>query len=118
MIELSKIHKASREEFDREFDCEVERQRLVRLTGDQTIEVAEFIDNVMMLAGAHGVKMIPLHESKAPPPKSYLVRYWRGKVWNAAYKRNGMPFDFGPYFIKYYHPDRVAEILRKHREAK
>lgn len=111
------IHQANKEVFTGEFDCERERARLQRLAKDDTVEVIEFIDDVAMIASKSGVSLIQLPANQKQPPGTYLVRYWKGKVYNPRFKRQGLPYDFGPYLIKFYHPDRVAEILRKHREA-
>jgi hypothetical protein len=116
------VHAPNKEKFTQEFDPVAEQARLQRLTGDETVQVIMFVDGVACVVSKGG--RVQLVDERRQPEEAqvaladqYIVRYWKGKVWNAKYNRKGAPFDFGPYQIKFYHPDRVAEVLRKHKES-
>lgn len=91
------VHAANKEHHKGPFDMYAERDALKRLTGDDSVEV-----------------LIGTSENTAG---QYIVRYWKGRIKHATFPRPGTPYDFGPYLIEFYHRDRVAEILRKHKES-
>jgi hypothetical protein len=119
---MTSVHAPNKEQWTDDFDPVAEQARLQRLTGDDTVQVLRFIEGVACVVSKGGrIQLVDIRDQGEDAvvalADQYIVRYWRGIVWNAAYKRKGMPFDFGPYQTKFYHPDRVAEILRKHKEA-
>jgi len=121
-MRMADVHERNTEEWTGEFDPVFEQARLQRLTGDDSVQVIRFIEGVATVCSSGGrVQLVDVRDHGEEKcvmwSNCYIVRYWRGKVWNAEYKRKGMPFDFGPYEIKFYHPDRVAEVLRRHKEA-
>lgn len=112
-----KVHSANKEEFTGEFDAVKEQFRLERLTGVSNVKVGVIVGQDLIYA-MHGGKVGVIHEFKPDLQFNgcFLVQYRKGKLATAG-GEIGQPRDFGPFLIRFYQPDRVAEILRLDLEA-
>ena len=112
-----KVHQRNVEEFTGEFDAVKEQQRLERLTGIDNIKVGLIVGQDLIYA-MHGGKVSIVHGYKPDAEFNgcYLVQYRKGKMVNPD-GQAGSPRDFGPFLIRFYQPDRIAEIMRLDMEA-
>ena len=120
-MSLHKVHEGNKERHTGEFDIVAEQAALERMCRDDTIQVAQFIGDVAAVASHKGVVcMVPARQllgGQEPIADSHMIYFWHGKLYNAAFKRKGTPFSYGPYANQFYHRDRVAEILSRQKEA-
>ena len=118
---LHRVHEANTEKHEGEFDICAEQAALERMCRDETIQVAEIMGEVAAVASTKGIVcMVPSHQllgKQEPTPGMYIVYFWRGRLYNAAFRRNGIPFSFGPYDTQFYNRERVAEILSRQKEV-
>lgn len=118
---LHSVHERNTERHTGDFDCVAEQAALERMCKDETIQVAHVFGDVVAVASTKGiVNMVPVAQllgDGEPVPDSHIVYFWHGRLYNAAYKRQGTPFSYGPYENKFYNRDRVAEILSRQKEA-
>lgn len=112
-----KVHERNVEEFTGAFDPAAEQARLERLTRVGNVKVGVIVGQDLIYA-MQGGKVGIIHEYKPDLEFNgcFLVQYRKGKVINPD-GQVGEPRDFGPFLIRFYQPDRVAEILRLDMEA-
>ena len=106
------VHRANREINTDNFDAVVEQAHMERLTRNDTVKVGLVIGLDLAYA-VHGGKVgvCKNYTKDGQFTGCYLVQYRRGKlVWKDG--EVGEPRDFGPFLLKFYHRDRIAEILR------
>lgn len=112
-----KVHERNVELFTEEFDAVREQARLERLTRVESVKVGIILGRDLIYA-MHGGKVGVVH-GYTPDEQfngCYLVQYRKGKLLHPD-GQVGAPRDFGPFLIRFYQPDRVAEILRLDMEA-
>ena len=116
-MNFRKVHQRNIEEFTGEFDAVKEQARLERLTGVSNVKVGLIVGKDLIYA-MHGGKVSIVHEYKSDLEFNgcFLVQYRKGKLITQG-REAGEPRDFGPYLVRFYNPDRVAEILRLDLEA-
>lgn len=117
---LHTVHERNTEKLDGEFDIVAEQAALEKLCRDETIQVAHILGDVIAVASHKGVVcMVPTRQLVVGDPvaDSHIIYFWHGRLYNAAFKRNGTPFSFGPYENQFYNRERVAEILSRQKEA-
>lgn len=106
------VHRANKEVNTDDFDAVVEQGHMERLTRNDTVKVGLVIGLDLAYA-VHGGKVGVCRGYTKDPGMNgcYLVQYRRGKMIHAD-GQVGEPRDFGPFLLKFYHRDRIAEILR------
>lgn len=116
-MNFRKVHQRNIEQFTEEFDAVKEQARLERLTGVSNVKVGLIVGKDLIYA-MHGGKVGIVHEYKPDLEFNgcFLVQYRKGKLATTD-GEVGQPRDFGPFLIRFYQPDRVAEILRLDLEA-
>jgi hypothetical protein len=118
---LASVHDANKERLDGDFDCVAEQVALAKMCRDETIQVVHIMGEVAACASREGiVNFVPASTfigGADPLPDSHMVYFWHGRLYNAAYKRQGTPFSYGPYENQFYNRERVAEILARQKEA-
>ncbi len=117
MNAIRKVHERNVEEFTGEFDAVKEQARIARLSGVSNVKVGVIVGQDLIYA-MHGGKVGIVHGYKPTFEFNgcFLVQYRKGKLVQQG-GEVGQPRDFGPFLIRFYQPDRVAEILRLDMEA-
>lgn len=115
---MDALHRPNTEEDTGVFDIVAERAHLVRLTRNDSVKVGKFIDGAIVYAygGEHVniVRYVTAEGEAAALEGCVLVQYRKGKVLGPDGKR-GLPRDYVCQ-RKFYHRDRVAELLRRDME--
>lgn len=117
---MQSVHERNKEKYSGEFDICAEQAALSRICRDETVQVAHIMGEMAAVASRGGIVNVVSSKllcKDEPIPDTYIVYIWHGRLYNAAFKRQGTPFSFGPYETLFYNRDRVAEILAKFKES-
>lgn len=116
---MADVHSPNTETDTGVFDIVAERAALVRLTGNSSIKVGKFVDGALVYAfgGEHVnvVRWAKTEHEAATLESCVLVQYRKGRLIGPD-GRKGVARDY-VCERKFYHRDRVAELLRKDGEA-
>jgi hypothetical protein len=110
------VHAPNTETFTAEFNPVLEQGRLERLTGDPSICVALIVGTDAVVARHDGVDVVPNFAADMALNGCYVIGYRRGKVL-AADGQRGEWFQTPPRVVSKYHPDQIAEVMRRHKES-
>lgn len=123
---MKSVHYRSTEKFDGEFDFVRERDRLARLANVPGVEVHIVVADQQWAATRNGVaaRVLPLEPLDAARPAEErrvlgtgraLASFWASVIVRYQ-RRNGEIRDY-EVLRRFYHADRVAEMVRLDMEA-
>lgn len=116
-MQIRKVHERNTEINTDEFDAVREQAVLERLTGVSSVKVGVIVGGALVYA-MHGGHIGVCHNFSQDPGADgcYVVQYLKGRVLSLD-NNAGIPRQWGPFQPRFYHRDRVAEILRLDRES-